>query len=101
MRERRPPAGWDRGKEGQAHHVCPLHVHLKEPSDLLFQQPGLLDVGHTVVKVCLEPSDQRFCVPLLQAEALAVIRALHVKDQGLEAGVPGSRKGKKSRMGAC
>lgn len=55
------------GKGGarRAHHVCPLHVLLKETADLLLQQPGLLDVRHAVVKVCLKPPDQCFQVPLL------------------------------------
>lgn len=54
------------GKGSRAHHVRPLHVLLKESSDLLLQEPGFLDVRHTVVKVCLKPFDQRLQVPLLQ-----------------------------------
>lgn len=60
--------GQGQGRAGQAlraHHVCPLHILLKESTDLLLQLPGFLDVRHAVVKVCLKPPDQRFQVPFL------------------------------------
>lgn len=65
-REAQHRAVWE-GKGGalRAHHVCPLHILLKETTDLLLQQPGVLDVRHAVVEVCLEPSDQCLQVPFL------------------------------------
>lgn len=58
------------GEGGRAHHVCPLHVLLKETSDLVLQRLGFLDICHAVVKVCLKPFDQCLQGPLLQAEVL-------------------------------
>lgn len=69
---------------GRAHHICPLHVLLKESADLLLQLPRFLDVGHAVVEVRLEPFDQRLQVPLLRAEAFTSGPAGTLQGQGLQ-----------------
>lgn len=71
---------------GRAHHVCPLHVLLKESSDLPLQQPGFLDVSHAVMQVHLKPFDQCLQVPLLQPEALISGPAGTLQGQGLSLG---------------
>lgn len=80
------------GNGGRAHHVCPLHVLLKESSDLVLQEPGLLDVCHTVVKVRLKPFDQCLQVPLLQSEVLP---------SGTRKSLRGAGKGRRQRQMAA
>ena len=84
VREGRAWRAGEGGKGGRAHHVCPLHVLLKESADLLLQLPGFLEVRHAVVKVRLKPFDQRLQVPLLQAEAFTSGPIGILQGQGLQ-----------------
>lgn len=84
VREGRAWRAGEGGKGGRAHHVCPLHVLLKESAELLLQLPGFLDVRHTVVKVRLKLFDQRLQVPLLQAEAFTSSPIGTLQGQGLQ-----------------